>query len=303
MVAKTPAFPFYGKDAYGDELFVSLSFAAQGLWLRLAWWQWGEGSIPADVAEIVGALPAGKSKEILRLWPEVERHFPLIADGSRRQNATVETHRARIEAKRERQSRGAKTTNAARWGADPDVSLTDTSSDSLTDHIATVSGIASRGNCNDSGSGSLSQITKEQQSAPRKLSPQQEAVGMVLDAFAVDLRPHGGIVARWIAQISEGRRDPDPIAAAEVVREIVWKNPTKPPDYIAKCVGTEAVRAKAGGSHDRRTTSRPTAESPKPDRKPSPFIHRSGLDVLREVREQERLSQVRQPDPTGTDDL
>lgn len=78
--------------------------------------------------------------------------------------------------------------------------------------------------------------------APKAQSP----VDLILGAFTEDLRPHKGIVARWIEQIAEARRNPDLMAAAEIVREFIWKNPTKNAEYIGQCVGTAAKQILAG---------------------------------------------------------
>jgi hypothetical protein len=119
--------------------------------------------------------------------------------------------------------------------------------------------------------GSLSQSSEEPEEVQEKpkpiraLTPQQEAVKIILEAFPEDVRPHPGLAARWISQMAEGFNDPDPLRAATAVREIVWKYPTKGADYVGKCVGTAATNARTNPKEithghrndDRRGNPRP----------------------------------------------
>lgn len=99
-----------------------------------------------------------------------------------------------------------------------------------------------------SRAGARAEGEDENEKASLPLSKKEDApvakspVDMVLEAFADELRPHRGIAARWIEQIAEARRDPNLIAAAQTVREIVWKNPNKNAEYIGQCVGTAAKK-------------------------------------------------------------
>lgn len=111
-VPKTPAFPFYGKDAYDDEAFAALSFAEQGLYLFLAWWQWQEGTIPADIERILDKVPRRKIAEARRCWVTIQQFFPVaVASNDRRSNGTVETHRHKVATDRAKNSLGAQLTN------------------------------------------------------------------------------------------------------------------------------------------------------------------------------------------------
>lgn len=117
-VEKTPSMPFYGKDAYDDETFGLLSFGTQGLYVFLAWWQWQEGTIPADIEVILDKVPRRKVIEARKIWPSVEPLFPVLeSDPTRRQNAAVERRRADVMRKRDRHRLGAEITNAERWGS------------------------------------------------------------------------------------------------------------------------------------------------------------------------------------------
>ena len=48
MADKLPWFPFYGADFFGDETVLEMSNEEVGVYLRLLWHQWTNGSIPAD---------------------------------------------------------------------------------------------------------------------------------------------------------------------------------------------------------------------------------------------------------------
>jgi hypothetical protein len=132
-VEKTPAFPFYGKDAYDDEAFFRLSFGSQGFYFFLAWWQWQEGSIPADLEVILDKVPRRKVTEARNLWPKVESMFPIIDDRpDRRQDPAVERRRNEVLDKRARHQTGAYKTIAKRFGMESLFeSPSDASSDSL----------------------------------------------------------------------------------------------------------------------------------------------------------------------------
>jgi uncharacterized protein YdaU (DUF1376 family) len=73
-VEKSPSMPFYGKDIYNDERVLTLSFAHHGLYVRLLWWQWCEGSIAADVRAIAAVV--GKERDTRKLWPDLLQFFP-----------------------------------------------------------------------------------------------------------------------------------------------------------------------------------------------------------------------------------
>lgn len=117
-VEKTPAMPLYGKDAYDDETFGLLSFGAQGLYFYLGWWQWQEGSIPADLEVILDKVPRRKVNEARRLWPDIEQLFPVLNGGQRRQSPSVEKRRADVLAKRGAHQKGAAITNAKRTNSE-----------------------------------------------------------------------------------------------------------------------------------------------------------------------------------------
>jgi len=87
---------------------------ARAIYRELLDCQWELGGLPADPGELrrmIGATPAE-----WKYWRQfAERKFPIDADGQRR-NATLEEHRTKSAAIRERNREGAGKTNAKRWG-------------------------------------------------------------------------------------------------------------------------------------------------------------------------------------------
>jgi hypothetical protein len=210
-----PSFPLYYKDAYTDAAFLALGWDAQGLFWRLACWQWDDGDVPADVELAIAIV--GKPASTRRLWPTMLQFFlPVEGKPGRIRNARTHELREEMLARRAKNREGADKTNEKRWGhADAEV-----------------------------GDPTPPAPPVEQ----KPLTPQQEAVKLVLDAFEEQFRPAAGLAARWIGQVAEGRGDPNPIPAAEIVRELVWKYPQKGAEYIAKCVGTTATQLRTGNA-------------------------------------------------------
>jgi uncharacterized protein YdaU (DUF1376 family) len=85
--------------------------------------QWEQGGLPADAKAlmvIVGATPA----EWRAGWSRVAPKFPVGEDGLRR-NARLEEHRSKSLKLYDKHSKGAALTNAKRWGAVAERSLSD----------------------------------------------------------------------------------------------------------------------------------------------------------------------------------
>lgn len=114
-VAKSPAMPLYGKDAWSDERFLLLSWDAQGLFWRLAFLQWMEGSIPDDLEAVVDIV--GKARQTRSLWPVMLKFFIPVPDSpGRLYNPITSGHREKMLEKRQQQEAGAASTNGKRWG-------------------------------------------------------------------------------------------------------------------------------------------------------------------------------------------
>lgn len=253
-VEKSPSMPFYGKQFYDDESVWLSSLAHQGLYVALLWSQWANGSIPEDI-QTIARLVGQKEGDVRKLWGDMRRYFEPVAEG-RLCNPQLERVRAGLvklrEGRRKAGSKGGSKAQANRV-ANPQANVQANDQHPI-------------GEGKDS-SEHLDQELDEGSGEKPTLTPRQIAEDMVLEAFAEDLRPHPGIIARWIDQLCEARRNPDPIPVAEAIREIVWKNPTKPPDYIGKCVGTaatEALSAPRGSYEHRRTDRRETPAATHP---------------------------------------
>ncbi len=89
------------------------------------------------------------------------------------------------------------------------------------------------------------------EAAPDKpLTQQQEYVKLVLDAVSEALRPsfHPGRVAAWIKTLG----------SAEAVVALIQKYPTKPADYIEKCVHTASHEGNDGHRNTSRNGGKPS---------------------------------------------
>lgn len=136
--------PMYGKDSNDDEAFSRLTFGEQGFYWWLAWWQWNEGSVPADFEEILDKLPRRKVNEARKLWVNVQKFFEscTVADRQRLANTRLESHRKAMLGRRKGFQAGANKTNELRWGSQLGVtaevgSPSDSPSDDDTSRLAT----------------------------------------------------------------------------------------------------------------------------------------------------------------------
>lgn len=115
MVEKSPYMPLYGKDIYTDVATVRLSLAHQGLYVRLLWWQWAEGSIPSDVQEVVKVL--GKGREVSKLWPEIAPFFSEQTGETMRNPKLEDVRQKMVSLRQKRQdARNKRRTNTTTTG-------------------------------------------------------------------------------------------------------------------------------------------------------------------------------------------
>lgn len=113
MTPKLPFMPFYGADFYESEKVGLMDAAEQGVYLRLLWRQWREGSLPLEVARM--AQLAG----VPTLSARVAECFPAESDG-RRRNRRLEEIRQEQEAIREKKASGGRLGRARQLAqADP----------------------------------------------------------------------------------------------------------------------------------------------------------------------------------------
>lgn len=193
---KTPAFPFYGKDAYDDEAFCRLTFAEQGLYLFLAWWQWQEGTIPADLDAILDKLPRRKTAEATRCWPSVLPFFPPAPDNPlRRRDESVEKRRKRVTDGIRGKQIGAAMTNAKRYGR---TSLSDTLS------VADSSRSTLHMHMQEGSSSSSLLLNQDGDSrAPVPDFSAVERVSHLLDNSALSTKPSLQITTAWLGEFGE----------------------------------------------------------------------------------------------------
>jgi hypothetical protein len=144
-VEKSPSMPLYGKDIYTDERVLRLSFAHQGLYVRLLWWQWTEGSIDPDVRVI--ASVAGREREVRKLWPDLAQFFPIhpTIEG-RLANPKLEKIRANLAKIRERRSESGRKGNVARWQDVSQIDRNAVATGSLASAVAVASAFAEEEN-------------------------------------------------------------------------------------------------------------------------------------------------------------
>jgi hypothetical protein len=91
------------------------SVTARGIYRELLDCQWELGGLPAAATELQALI--GATAIEWKYWAaSVSKKFPIDADGLRR-NPTLEEHRAKSLAIRERNRAGAAKTNAQRWGS------------------------------------------------------------------------------------------------------------------------------------------------------------------------------------------
>lgn len=214
---KTPALPFYGKDAYDDEAFGRLTFAEQGLYLFLAWWQWQEGTIPVDLDAILDKMPRRKTAEATRAWVAVAVFFPVAAgDPFRRQAASVERRRKKVADGIRGKQLGAAMTNAKRWG---NASRSDSLSDTVSDSDSARTTLQEQRQL-DSPSLQL-ESTRDSREVPVPDFAAVERASFLLDNSALRTKPSLQIVTAWL---SEGFTE-------ELIRETLGDCE---PDYAGK---------------------------------------------------------------------
>ena len=111
---KSPAFPFYAKDWLADDKRTEMSAAQRGIYVDLLAYQWNNGSVPADPAEmarITGESPAMMRKLFVGCLASA---FPINGTG-RRKNPKLEQWRTEQDKYRERKSKAGQAGASARW--------------------------------------------------------------------------------------------------------------------------------------------------------------------------------------------
>jgi hypothetical protein len=100
--AKLPWMPFFGTDFYNDEAVRLMSLEEEAVYIRLLWWQWREGSVPADGQDL-GKLAGGPVTD------RVLSMFPVTRGGDgRRRNPRLEELAREQESKNKKRSKAGK---------------------------------------------------------------------------------------------------------------------------------------------------------------------------------------------------
>lgn len=188
-----PAMPFFGKDAYTDESFVLLDWAAQGLFWRLAYWQWDEGDIPSDVDLVVAVV--GKPRDTRKLWPAMTRLFaPAEREGRIANRKVAELRDAAFEARKRRQAGAEMTNQKLGHRSTP----SDTPSVTLS---GTDSGTLRAANANAIGS-SVPEGVQGEPSPPAELST-LAAIVHKIEALGLNPPPPEQLILAWIGNYGD----------------------------------------------------------------------------------------------------
>jgi hypothetical protein len=193
---KSPAMPLYGKDAWTDEEFAARPWDLQGLFWRLAFWQWMEGSIPDDVDKIITVV--GKPRETKRLFKvlvDAEFFVAYPNEAGRLYNLTTHGHREDMLADRAKRQFGADKTNAQSAAQRTGERPAERNGERVASRAADANAITSEPATEKPGEGA---------GEGRELTPQQAAVKAVVDALEDSTRgfllPTAGLIARWVKE-------------------------------------------------------------------------------------------------------
>jgi len=107
---------FYGREFYDDIHVQEMDYAAQGMYLRLCWLCWSEGSIPADPERVARILKVDPDKFAV----SAALILGCFQEGSpgRLIHPKVEKIRAEVDAFSEKKSRAGRLGNEIRWHGD-----------------------------------------------------------------------------------------------------------------------------------------------------------------------------------------
>jgi uncharacterized protein YdaU (DUF1376 family) len=116
-MTKAPTFQLYTSDFYMDT--ASWTAAEVGMYARLLFYQWVNGSIPNDlekIAPITGTLSGRKwSTNVARMWSNICHKFVTLPDGNL-VNQRLEESRKKQEDFINSRKAGGKITAKKRWG-------------------------------------------------------------------------------------------------------------------------------------------------------------------------------------------
>lgn len=116
--AKSPAYFWYPKDAWSDEVFCLMNYEEQGVYRALLDRQWIEGSIPAEPAEIARLLKIELTR-FEALWAIIHRRFAPSEVPGRLVNLKLERVRNAHATHHKSKSSNGKKGAERRWQAPP----------------------------------------------------------------------------------------------------------------------------------------------------------------------------------------
>jgi len=166
---KPPAFQLYAADFYMDT--ASWPVEEVGMYTRLLFYQWVNGSIPNDmekIARITGTLSGRKwATNVARMWSNICHKFVTLPDGNLI-NQRLEESRQKQEEFTNSRRKGGKKTAEKRWGVKDG------------DSSANSSGVALQSSSSSSSSkilqeSSYDDSSPEVPSAPSEAEPLPEA--------------------------------------------------------------------------------------------------------------------------------
>ena len=107
-----PAMPFYGKDWYTDPNVQEMSYADQGMYLRLCWHCWADGGVPDQPERLMRILQVDKAT-FEKSFPKLRPCFEAV-DG-KLIHRKIERIRAELDSFRAKKSRAGKAGAEKRW--------------------------------------------------------------------------------------------------------------------------------------------------------------------------------------------
>jgi uncharacterized protein YdaU (DUF1376 family) len=108
-----PAMPFYGKDFYGDVNVVLMTIAEQGMYLKMIWYCWSEGSVPDDPERLSRLFQVDRATFEKESFSKLRACFEA-ADG-RLVHRKIERIRAELDEFRNKKKRAGKKGAEKRW--------------------------------------------------------------------------------------------------------------------------------------------------------------------------------------------
>lgn len=118
MIQQSPHFPFFASDYLGSSKVQRMSLEEEGAYIRLLAYNWEDGFIPADVAELSRMCKTNARKMAL-MWERLRDCFqPLESDPDKLVNLRLELERKKQQERKARRSVAGSKGAATRWQDD-----------------------------------------------------------------------------------------------------------------------------------------------------------------------------------------